>query len=328
MLNMQTKVNRFNAPTQFNVSQNDAAEFNSAVSEVKNAVVDQGGILTPAQVPDYLTDDPHQLNKSIIAGGGWIMPTASVTTSLVTFTSAAAGAGNFPIIAQFTNKFLQFITAAVPSTGTYEVDYDGDVSPLLDLFGNPLVSGQLPAKVIAEIFYNGTEWRLKNTAIAFNSAHRLGDGSDHSDVAQNSTDIGNNTTAIGNNASDIADINADVNSYALVQGDMASSGGTFTLLAGYIKWHISGKKIWVFWKVAGTLSDASSFSISVDVVTNTSLPSNPWADLVAQATDVTPKAQVFRILALTNGFTILTEDGANIVQAVYDWRGSFFHQLP
>lgn len=291
MLNMQNKINRFNAPTQFNVSQDDAAEFNSSMDEIKNAVEDQGGILTPATDPAYLNDDTHQLNKSIIAGGGWIMPTDSVTDALVTFTADAAGVNNFPPIAQFQGKVLQFITASSPSTGAYEVDYEGVLtSDLLDLSGNPLLPGQLPADVVAEIFYNGTNWRLKNTTI---------------------------------------NVTSDTLSYTIVPGDVAAISGIFTLTSGQINWFIQGKKIWVYFNIFGVQTVADTSAINVDVTTNTSLPLNPWTgmgDACMENLKNTPDH--FSISDLAAGFRIKKMGSGDITQSTYQWRGSFFYQLP
>lgn len=293
MLNMQTKLNRFDAPTQFNINQHDAAEFNAAASEIENAVVDQGGILTPAVLPptspNYTDDDPHQLNKSIIAGGGWIMPVSSVSNLRVVFNPTVAGAENFPPIAQFTDKFLRFTYDAQANIGAYEVQYDGFISDLLDLTGAPLLPGVLPLEaVIVEIFFDGANWRLNNT---------------------------------------LAPVNADVNSYTIVQGDTSTAAGTFTLTSGFIKWYISGKKIWVFWNIDGSLTVADSVSISIDVVTNTSIPSDPWPDLQEATIDGFATGP-YMIIALPLGFTIKTADATLILQGSHVWGGSFFFQLP
>jgi hypothetical protein len=145
-----------------------------------------------------------------------------------------------------------------------------------------------------------------NNVIA-NNNHRAGDGTDHSEVAS---------------------LIDDVDVYNLVDADVVASSGTFTLLNGFIKWHISGKKIWVTWRVSGTQAGGATNSVSVDVVTNTSLPSSPWSTMIEQATSEANFTKRFKILALINGWAILSEDGTTLGNGVYTWGGSFFQQLP
>lgn len=162
MLDMLIKENLGNTPAVFNDDQHDAAEVNSINGEVKNLITQQGGVLTA--LVDFATDDEFMTNKAVIAAGGWIMPRLSASATEAVFTSGAAGADNFPTIEQFADKLMTFQTGSVSNSGAYTVDYDVDGGlPLVDIGGNPLTAGELPANAIAEIFYDSgnTRWVLK-----------------------------------------------------------------------------------------------------------------------------------------------------------------------
>lgn len=162
MLDIEIKMNAFGEPVDFVNTQHDSAEYNSPTSEMKNLILQQGGVLTPATIGDYLNDDPYSVNKAVIVGGGWIMPTDSIDADSAVFTPAAAGVNNFPEISQYTNRLLKFRTHTALNNAGYTIDYDGDVGDLLDMEGNALAAGDLPIDCIVEIFYDGAnDWTLR-----------------------------------------------------------------------------------------------------------------------------------------------------------------------
>ncbi len=133
MLDFQTKINDFGAPTAFVDTQHDAEEFNATHEELVNAV--EAARLTPTPLVDYLLDDTTQLTQSIVALSGLYFQDATLggAPNARVLNPPGPSVIDLPPIEAMDGFTFKF-TSAIPNTGPCTLEAFGETKDL-KLFG-------------------------------------------------------------------------------------------------------------------------------------------------------------------------------------------------
>lgn len=192
MLDFQTKTNALGEATAFVATQHDAAELNSAYQELVDFI--SAGRQTPTPLVSAGSDTTDMMTKAAIVFSGFMMEDNSVAADTVIL-DPFGPSSTIPTLAQFVEYSFKFINR-ITNTGATTMTAFGATLPmkrpdLSALSAGDLVSGQIYT-VLAS--FSGGGFILMDYDRPLNSAHRLGDGSDHSDVGLNNTHRGSDGT--------------------------------------------------------------------------------------------------------------------------------------
>ena len=166
MLNMQVKENANGEPTEFIITDHDAAEFNSSMQEIMKAVTAGRQELT--ELIDWETDTKDVLAKSLVVHSGLVFEVTNSDPSLIVI-EPYGSTGDIPLpdLSTFDNYLLNF-NPPQNNTGAVQVQYGpgGPTKAVVDLDGNPLVADSIVANFITTIQWDESNDRfiLRGTA--------------------------------------------------------------------------------------------------------------------------------------------------------------------